>query len=489
MLSIVVVDNPKKWNFNIPDVEVVSAKLYLTDSKYSEIRNMRIYNLCRSYRYQGMGYYVSLLAEARGHRAFPNVTTIQDLKSQSILRVMSDEIDQLIQSSFSKLKSKNYILNIYFGRTVAKQYDKLSQQLYNLFQAPLLEVTFSYNKKWILQNVNPIPITEIPDNHEPHLIEFAKSYFSKKRIHSFRKSASIYDLAILVNPQEVVPPSNKKAIKNFIDAAESLNFRTRLITKDDFSRVAEFDALFIRERTEVNHHTYRFARRASAENLVVIDDPESIVKCTNKVYTAELLTKAKVPIPKTIIVHKDNANHISGLLGLPCVLKQPDGSLSTGVIKVNSEEALKNEVEKFLNGSDLIIAQEFIPTEFDWRIGFMDKKPLYACKYYMAKDHWQIYNLANKESLFGCVESVPLHTVPSRVLQLAKKAADLIGDGLYGVDLKQIGDSVMVIEVNDNPTIDNNQEDTLLKDDLYLTIMRSILNRIEAKKNKQGMKK
>ena len=139
MLSIVVVNNPKKWNFNIPDVEVISAKSYLTDSKYSEIRNVRIYNLCRSYRYQGLGYYVSLLAEARGHRAFPNVTTIQDLKSQSLLRVMSDEIDQLIQSSFSKLKSKSYNLNIYFGRNVAKQYDKLSQQLYNLFQAPLLK--------------------------------------------------------------------------------------------------------------------------------------------------------------------------------------------------------------------------------------------------------------------------------------------------------------------------------------------------------------
>ena len=65
------------------------------------------------------------------------------------------------------------------------------------------------------------------------------------------------------------------------------------------------------------------------------------MKCTNKVYLAELLTKAKVPIPKTIIVHKDNANHISRLLGLPCVLKQPDGSLSAGVIKVSTEQDLK----------------------------------------------------------------------------------------------------------------------------------------------------
>src|SRR5262245_25917086 len=124
MLSIVVVDNPKKWNLDIPDVEVISAKTYLTDSRYSEIRNARVYNLCRSYRYQGLGYYVSLLAEARGHRVFPSVTTIQDLKTQAIFRVISDEIDQLIQTSFAKLRSEHYVLSIYFGKNIAKQYDK-----------------------------------------------------------------------------------------------------------------------------------------------------------------------------------------------------------------------------------------------------------------------------------------------------------------------------------------------------------------------------
>jgi glutathione synthase/RimK-type ligase-like ATP-grasp enzyme len=57
-----------------------------------------------------------------------------------------------------------------------------------------------------------------------------------------------------------------------------------LIEKEDYGRLAEFDALFIRETTGVNHHTYRFARRAEAEGLVVVDDPQSILKCTNKVY-------------------------------------------------------------------------------------------------------------------------------------------------------------------------------------------------------------
>ena len=61
-----------------------------------------------------------------------------------------------------------------------------------------------------------------------------------------------------------------------------------LIRPQDF---AEFDALFIRETTSVNHHTYRFASRAAAEGLVVIDDPTSIVRCSNKVYQAELFQR------------------------------------------------------------------------------------------------------------------------------------------------------------------------------------------------------
>ena len=43
---------------------------------------------------------------------------------------------------------------------------------------------------------------------------------------------------------------------------------------------------------------------------------------------------------------------------------------------------------------------------------------------------------------------------PSAVVSTALKAANLIGDGLYGVDIKQVGRKCYVIEVNDNPNID-----------------------------------
>ena len=68
-----VVNNPDRWPINLPEVEVVAARSYLTDPAYFTLRNCKVYNLLRSYAYQSLGYYVSLLAEARGHKPMPRI--------------------------------------------------------------------------------------------------------------------------------------------------------------------------------------------------------------------------------------------------------------------------------------------------------------------------------------------------------------------------------------------------------------------------------
>ena len=69
MSALLIVDNPKRWPLTIPGVEVISSGDYLTLRRYSDMRAAKVFNLCRSYRYQSLGYYVSLLAEARGSAA------------------------------------------------------------------------------------------------------------------------------------------------------------------------------------------------------------------------------------------------------------------------------------------------------------------------------------------------------------------------------------------------------------------------------------
>ncbi|MBN0252814.1 RimK family alpha-L-glutamate ligase, partial [Pseudomonas aeruginosa] len=84
-----------------------------------------------------------------------------------------------------------------------------------------------------------------------------------------------YDMAILHDPDEALPPSNPQALANLVRVGASLGIDVELIGRKDYARLAEFDALLIRETTRVDHHTYRFAEKAEREGLVVMDDPAS----------------------------------------------------------------------------------------------------------------------------------------------------------------------------------------------------------------------
>jgi len=479
-----VVNNPKDWPLEIPGVTVVPARAYLTDAQYFEDRSARVFNLCRSYKYQSAGYYVSLLAAARGHHPLPSLSTIQDLRSPGVARLLSEDLEELMQRTLKPIDADQFAMSIFFGRSGNPSYDTLAWNLFGIFETPLLRAEFVRREnEWQLKTIRAIGASDVqPSDHEFLLIA-AGDFFSGKRRRVRRRPQSRYDLAILHDPLEAEPPSDKKALERFEDAAEALGFDVEFITKDDVGRVAEFDGLFIRETTAVNHHTFRIARRAEAEGLVVIDDSNSILKCTNKVYLAELMTRHKIACPKTLVVHAENIDEIVPMLGLPVVLKQPDSAFSKGVTKVETDEAMRATVKEMLAQSELIVAQAFLPTDFDWRVGIMDGRPLYVCKYFMARRHWQIvrHNEGGPGD-YGACETLAIGEAPKEVIQTALKAANLIGDGLYGVDLKAIDNQTYIIEVNDNPSIDTGYEDAVLKSALYREIMSVFLQRIEAKK-------
>ncbi|MDD2239286.1 MAG: RimK family protein [Kiritimatiellae bacterium] len=479
---LLVTDNPDRWSFDIPSVTVVTARQYLTDPQIQRLRNCRVFNLCRHYRYQSAGYYVSLLAEARRHRPLPKITTLQDLKTSSIFRDIPPDLDEIVQKSLAPLQSDTFTLSIYFAQNTAKRYERLARQLFNLYPAPLLRAEFKRDTemRWSLTNISPISGAAVPAEHQEMVEHFARDYFSRSNRRIRRRVPARFSMAILADPGDPDLPSDPKALQRFIRAAENQSIEAELITRDDYGTLAEYDALFIRSTTIVNNYTFRFSRRAQSEGIVVIDDPDSIIRCANKVFLAEAFERNHIPAPKTVIVHKDNKNLVLMQLGLPCILKQPDSSFSKGVVKVKTQEEYTTAIDALLEKSDLIIAQEYVPTEFDWRIGVIDRTPLYACRYYMAHGHWQIYDHTKKgNARFGRCDTLALADVPDEIIQTALKAANTIGDGLYGVDVKMISERPVVIEVNDNPSIESGIEDHVLKDGLYDTIMASFRRRLE----------
>jgi glutathione synthase/RimK-type ligase-like ATP-grasp enzyme len=479
-----VVDDPAEWPLALPNVSVVSAQDYLTDPRYSALPYCRVYNLCRSYRYQTAGYYVSLLAEARGHKPMPNVSTMQDLRFPSVARAMSGELDDVLDRTLGHLRGAQFQLPVYFGHSINPRYDRLARSLFNLFPVPLLRAHFvREDDGWELRSAVAISMDEVPAGHREVILKLASAHFAHPAARKSRRAPARYRMAILRDRRDPTPPSDDRALEQFCEAAERLRMEAELISEEDYGELAEYDALFIRETTAVNNPTYRFARRAEAEGLVVIDDPDSIVRCTNKVFLAELLQRHRIPVPRTCILHRHNIEEVRRLLGLPLVLKQPDSAFSLGVVRVQTEEEYHREVERLLQTSDLLIAQEFIQTSFDWRIGIIDRRPLFACQYYMARNHWQVYHhLGNGEPAYGPYKTLPVELAPRRVVHTALRAANLIGDGFYGVDLKVVNGRVYVIEVNDNPSVESDVEDRVLRQTLYDRVMEVFLARLEARR-------
>jgi glutathione synthase/RimK-type ligase-like ATP-grasp enzyme len=187
-----------------------------------------------------------------------------------------------------------------------------------------------------------------------------------------------------------------------------------------------------------------------------------------------------VPTPSTVVLDRHHLKAVGAKLAFPLVLKVPDGSFSRGVFKVKDEAELHRRASELLEDSDLILAQEYVPTPFDWRVGVLNRAPLYACQYFMSKNHWQIVkHEADGRVEEGTFKTHAVEQAPREVIELALRAAGLIGDGLYGVDIKQTERGPVVIEINDNPNLEVGVEDAVLRDELYRRVLADLVRRVE----------
>ncbi len=480
-----VVERPEDWAPFYPSENLITFEDYQQRDP-SPDQGVQVINLCRDFKYMGRGYYCSLLAEARGDRVLPSVRTINELSRRRMYTLGLSALDKLVQQKQAHLGKEGavFTLRTFFGTTSIEELQGLARQLFELFPCPVLESCFKrVGETWAIESVKAVGIHQLVDGQQDEfanaLDHFSRQIWRRSR----RKKRYAYDLAILANPEEKLPPSGKKALENFVLAGRQIGIDAEIIGKKDYARLTEFDALFIRETTKVDHHTYQFAQKAEHLHIPVIDDTNSILKCANKVYLAELLRDNELATPKTMVLYRDQPLMLEAAiekLGLPIVLKIPDGSFSQGVFKVNNLAELKETTKQLFQSSVLVLAQEFMYTDFDWRIGVLGGRPLFACKYFMSKGHWQIYNHAETGSRrAGGFTTMAVEQAPPEAVKLAAKACGLIGKGLYGVDIKQSGNRFAVIEINDNPNIDAGIEDLHLGKLCYLRVMEHFFSEME----------
>ncbi len=484
--TLVVVDDDALIN---PDssLDWISFAQYLSDYPKADEPRTRVINLCDTARYLSRGYYCSLLAEARRHSVLPSVSCINDLRERNDpaageafpLTVPFNAEASVLRALRSRDASETLL---YFGTCEQPHWQKLGRQVFQRFPAPILRVTLPSEQTPGKIQVQRVGYAQLGSDQRQEFLA-ALEQFTRGLWRNYADSKRLrWDMAILVNPDEPSPPSDAGAIKRFIRAAADVGIRAETLTAAQGDQILQYDALFLRETTAIDHHTYRLARTAEREGLIVIDDPQSILRCCNKIYLHDAFSYKGVPALPTLVVGSSSAadlDRIEQAFGYPVVLKLPEGSFSRGVFRIHSREELREQLDNLLAETTLALAQAYCFTEYDWRIGVLAGKAIYACRYHMARNHWQIYNHANKGKTSGGFDTLPTFEAPQKVIRAAVKAAGVVGDGLYGVDIKEKDGQVFVIEVNDNPSIERGVEDQYLGNELYQLVMSEFARRLE----------
>ena len=481
---VILVDSPRDFpNADTPH-KVIVTKEYLARANLFRGTRPKIINLSRTFAYQSRGYYASLLAEARGHRIIPSVETMVDLGSRQLYAQALPELEDALVKALAAADDAQPPARILscFGRVEDHRFDRFARLLFDWFRCPVLDVTLDNGGRPQIRRLASVPITKLSETELEFFHAALHSHTTREWRGRKNRTAPRYSFAVLHDPKEQLPPSALSTMKHWARIAEKLGVEIEPITRRDLPRLAEFDALFIRETTSIDNHTYRFARRAMQEGMPVIDDPVSMIRCTNKIYLHELMTGNGIAVPPTVIIGgRQDLPRAADELGFPMVLKIPDSSFSRGVKKVDNADELDTLARAWLADSDLLLAQAFMPTPFDWRVGVLGGKPLFVCQYLMAKQHWQIVrHRPDGKIVEGGYRTIALGEAPPAVVDIGLRAAQLIGDGLYGVDIKETPEGIFVVEVNDNPNIDHGIEDAKEKDQLWISLTRWFIDRLKA---------
>lgn len=481
--TLVVVDDESQLWTTAGPYQPLTFERYLADYPRKGEGRTRLINLCDTDRYLSRGYYCSLLAEARRHQVLPAVRTINSLREQAseggeLFGLRLPENVDLTSGVAGSLE-----LFCAFGDCREEKWRNLVKRVYERYPAPLLRLLVTPGPKGLKLKITRLALNQLDAIERQFFIEHLEHFTSESWRSSAARKHHRWNMAILVNPAESNPPSDKRALRHFIHAASQVGIGAELVTAEEIGDLARYDALFIRETTAVDHHTYRIAHRAEREGLVVIDDTTSILRCCNKVFLHDAFSYQGVPSLRTEIVIDSSAatcERLAQEFGFPLVLKMPEGSFSRGVFRIETPEELPKRLMQVLEESALVLVQQYCYTDFDWRIGLIGGRALFACRYHMAHRHWQIYNHgASARRSAGGFQTLPTFEVPKTVLKAALRAGSVIGNGLYGVDLKEDGGRAYVIEVNDNPSIESDVEDGYLGKELYMLIMTEFVSRLE----------
>ncbi|WP_410765685.1 RimK family alpha-L-glutamate ligase [Haloferax sp. DFSO60] len=196
-----------------------------------------------------------------------------------------------------------------------------------------------------------------------------------------------------------------------------------------------------------------------------VNTREDILTSRNKGGVIAALSRANIPVPKTIAVSNpiDDDELVSAIesagLDFPLVVKPNSTTRGVGIAKAHDVDSLlgiidhQNLVHDFrATGDKSYLVQEWLPRARDYRIMVLDGEVMGGVERRLSNDarddgRW-------KHNVHRGADAVGID-VPDEHRRLAEAVADTLGIRYLGVDLLESNGRLVVSETNARPTIDD----------------------------------
>ena len=219
---LILLDNPDDWKPYCETKSILTVSDYLKNKPVEKDRKLVI-NLSNDYSYNSEGYYCSLLAQTRGQRVIPDVDIINKLETGTGIR-MDRSLQALCYQWIQKngIKSDIWYLNIYFGKCREKGLERVARFIFENYPCPLLRVALNTHPKNQIESIQFLPLNRLDDEEQDFFANTLDNF--NKKIWRAPKSAKAprYSLAVLIDPKEKFPPSNKGALHKLSEVAKKM---------------------------------------------------------------------------------------------------------------------------------------------------------------------------------------------------------------------------------------------------------------------------
>ena len=250
--------------------------------------------------------------------------------------------------------------------------------------------------------------------------------------------------------------------KLLIEAAHSRGLELERLVDSELSLEitspkTEFDAILQRSSSYARTlYTSFYYEQAGA---FVCNPYKAHHLCGDKFLASTLLAKAGIPTPRTFgAFSTDSATKSAASLSFPLVMKPVFGSWARMVHKLNDREALEAELENREEMGHAFQKVYYLQEHID--------KPGRDIRAFVVGNECigAIYRNATEKSGWitntgrgGTATNCP---VTPEMGELAVRAANVFGEGIYGVDMMESGNWLVVHEVNHTTEFRNSIEPT-----------------------------